>query len=156
MPLPSSNRTCRFPASGSPEQVASSMRRLRRRKAVQQHKPKFLDVLIPPDVRRRTIRPLTAPLQVPNQAAANEPVDLPPGPTRIAVAEVVRPSFQVPVESRNQFRQRGVALMNISHLAQLLPLPGAAGFSISLGPDGSLPDTPALPRSVIDRRRTPS
>ena len=26
----------------------------------------------------------------------------------------------------------------------------AAGFSISLGPDGSLPDNPALPRSVID------
>jgi nanoRNase/pAp phosphatase (c-di-AMP/oligoRNAs hydrolase) len=32
----------------------------------------------------------------------------------------------------------------------------AAGFSISLGPDGSLPDNPALPRSVVDRRRTPS
>jgi oligoribonuclease NrnB/cAMP/cGMP phosphodiesterase (DHH superfamily) len=31
----------------------------------------------------------------------------------------------------------------------------AAGFSISLGPDGSLPDNPALPRSVIDRRRPP-
>jgi hypothetical protein len=32
----------------------------------------------------------------------------------------------------------------------------AAGFSVSLGPDGSLPDNPALPRSVIDRRRPPS
>lgn len=31
----------------------------------------------------------------------------------------------------------------------------AAGFSVSLGPDGSLPDNPALPRSVIDRRRLP-
>lgn len=30
----------------------------------------------------------------------------------------------------------------------------AAGFSISLGPDGSLPGNPALPRPIIDRRRT--
>lgn len=30
----------------------------------------------------------------------------------------------------------------------------AAGFSVPLGVDGSLPDNPALPRSVIDRRRT--
>lgn len=29
----------------------------------------------------------------------------------------------------------------------------AAGFSVALGPDGSLPDNPALPRSLIDRRR---
>jgi uncharacterized protein len=29
----------------------------------------------------------------------------------------------------------------------------AAGFSVSLGPDGSLPPNPALPRSLIDRRR---
>jgi uncharacterized protein len=32
----------------------------------------------------------------------------------------------------------------------------AAGFSIPLGPDGSLPDNPALPRSIVDRRRTSS
>jgi len=30
----------------------------------------------------------------------------------------------------------------------------AAGFSIPLGPDGSLPDNPALPRSIVDRRRS--
>jgi oligoribonuclease NrnB/cAMP/cGMP phosphodiesterase (DHH superfamily) len=32
----------------------------------------------------------------------------------------------------------------------------AAGFSIPLGPDGSLPDNPSLPRSIIDRRRISS
>jgi hypothetical protein len=32
----------------------------------------------------------------------------------------------------------------------------AAGFSVALGPDGSLPDNLALPRSFIDRRRLPS
>lgn len=32
----------------------------------------------------------------------------------------------------------------------------AAGFSIPLGPDGSLPDNTALPRSIVDRRRTSS
>lgn len=32
----------------------------------------------------------------------------------------------------------------------------AAGFSIALGPDGSLPPNPALPRSLIDRRRQTS
>jgi nanoRNase/pAp phosphatase (c-di-AMP/oligoRNAs hydrolase) len=30
----------------------------------------------------------------------------------------------------------------------------AAGFSVPLGPDGSLPNNPALPRPIIDRRRT--
>jgi len=29
----------------------------------------------------------------------------------------------------------------------------AAGFSIALGPDGSLPVNPSLPRSIVDRRR---
>lgn len=29
----------------------------------------------------------------------------------------------------------------------------AAGFSVPLGPDGSLPDNPALPRPVVNRRR---
>lgn len=32
----------------------------------------------------------------------------------------------------------------------------AAGFSVQLGPDGSLPDTAALPRPVLDRRRSSS
>ena len=32
----------------------------------------------------------------------------------------------------------------------------AAGFSVPLGPDGSLPPNPALPRSLIDRRRNAS
>lgn len=32
----------------------------------------------------------------------------------------------------------------------------AAGFSVLLGPDGSLPENPALPRPVIDRRRSSS
>jgi uncharacterized protein len=29
----------------------------------------------------------------------------------------------------------------------------AAGFSVPLAPDGSLPQNPSLPRAVIDRRR---
>ncbi|MCX5723135.1 MAG: hypothetical protein NTX84_01175, partial [Nitrospirae bacterium] len=32
----------------------------------------------------------------------------------------------------------------------------AAGFSVLLGPDGTLPDNPALPRFVTDRRRVNS
>jgi len=32
----------------------------------------------------------------------------------------------------------------------------AAGFSVPLGPDGSIPDNPALPRPILDRRRTSS
>jgi oligoribonuclease NrnB/cAMP/cGMP phosphodiesterase (DHH superfamily) len=32
----------------------------------------------------------------------------------------------------------------------------AAGFSVPLGADGSLPDNPSLPRSTIDRRRASS
>lgn len=31
----------------------------------------------------------------------------------------------------------------------------AAGFSVPLGPDGSLPDNSALPRSIVNRRRPP-
>ena len=34
--------------------------------------------------------------------------------------------------------------------------PHAAGLSIPLGPDGSLPANPALPRSLVDRRRSTS
>ncbi len=32
----------------------------------------------------------------------------------------------------------------------------AAGFSVPLGPDGSLPDNPALPRPLVNRRRSSS
>ena len=32
----------------------------------------------------------------------------------------------------------------------------AAGFSVPLGPDGSIPDNPTLPRPVVDRRRSSS
>jgi hypothetical protein len=74
VPLPSSNRTCGFPASGSPEQVASSMRRRLRHALVEQHQPKTLEMLIPTHALRRSIRPLTAPLQVPDQTASDEPV----------------------------------------------------------------------------------
>jgi nanoRNase/pAp phosphatase (c-di-AMP/oligoRNAs hydrolase) len=31
----------------------------------------------------------------------------------------------------------------------------AAGFSVPLNTDGSLPSNPDLPRPIIDRRRTP-
>jgi oligoribonuclease NrnB/cAMP/cGMP phosphodiesterase (DHH superfamily) len=31
----------------------------------------------------------------------------------------------------------------------------AAGFSVPLGPDGTLPNNPALPRAITDRRRNP-
>jgi hypothetical protein len=62
--LASSNRTCGFPASGSPEQVVSGMHRRLRRAPVAQHQPKSLDVRIPAHALRRAIRPLTAPLQV--------------------------------------------------------------------------------------------
>src|SRR2546430_7052858 len=101
MPLPSSNRTCGFPASGSPEEVALGMRRPPPRtvELVQQYQTERLEMLIPAHGLRRTVRPLTPPLQMPDQTAAHEPVNLPPGTTRISIAEVVRPSPQVPIQA---------------------------------------------------------
>jgi hypothetical protein len=124
VPLRSSNRTCGFPASGSPEQVASSMRRRWGRALVEQHQSETLEVFVPAHAFWRTIRPLTAPLQVPDQTVAYEPVDLPPGPARITVAEVIRPASQVPIQPGRQLRQRGVTLTRMGHRPQLLPLPG--------------------------------
>src|SRR6266581_4382802 len=81
-------------------------------------------MLIPAHTVRWTIRPLTAPLQVPDQTAAYEPVDLPPGPARIPITEVVGPAFQMPIQPRHQLRQRSVTLTHIGQRPQLLPLPG--------------------------------
>src|SRR5690349_19023360 len=72
--------------------------------------------------RRRTVWPLAAPLQMPDQTALNIAFDLTVGAGGIAERKVVRPTFQMPIEFSNQARDRLEALMTPGHLAQLCPL----------------------------------
>ena len=51
--------------------------------------------------------------------AAHEPVYLPPSPTRLSVAEVIRPPFRLPVQPSHQLRNGRVALTYIRHRPQL-------------------------------------
>src|SRR5436305_15083820 len=69
---PSSNRTCRFPASGSPENLGHRLTQL----DLQGFEPKSPEVLVIRTAFRETKSPLTAPVQVPEQALADVAVDL--------------------------------------------------------------------------------
>ncbi len=72
---------------------------------------------------RRTVRPLTAPLQMLNQTALNVAFDLTVSAYWVSEGKVIRPTFQVPVQLANQDRDRLETLMTVRHLMQLLPLP---------------------------------
>src|SRR5260370_32746760 len=70
---------------------------------------------------RRSVGPLAAPSQMLRETVADVRVDLAEGLAWIPKVEVVLPAPQVPVQLRNQFRDRLMALPMISHLVQLLP-----------------------------------
>src|SRR5882762_9659042 len=90
---------------------------------IEQFQAEALNMLVPPHILGRTVAALTAPLQVPDQTAAYEPVNLPPGGTRIPVTEVVGPPSQLPIQAGDQVRDRSVALIDGGQLSQPLPLP---------------------------------
>src|SRR5258708_20741943 len=71
---------------------------------------------------RRTKGPLAAPPQMWLETVSNVRVDLPERLARIAEREVVRPTFQMPVQLLNQLREWFITLPMICHLVQLGPL----------------------------------
>ena len=75
--LPSSNRRCGFPASGTPESSRLRHARAPIRTGEPAHQPRPLEMPVPRFSFRRVIGPLTAPFKMLDQTAAYEPVDLP-------------------------------------------------------------------------------
>src|SRR6516162_5823056 len=116
--LPSSNRRCRFPASGSPESS-----RLRHAQCPIDGSAQARQMLKPLFSLRTTVWPLAAPLQMLDQTVPNVAFDLTVGTRGIPEGKVVHPSFQVPIQLSNQDRDRLMALTTIRHLMQLLPFP---------------------------------
>jgi len=116
--LPSSNRRCGFPASGSPESSRLSHAQV----------PTSGSVPAAPGAATRTplrevIGPLAAALQRLDRTALNMAFDLAVGAPGIPEGEVARPSFQMPIQLSNQDRDRLKALMTIRHFVQLFPFP---------------------------------
>ena len=77
----------------------------------EQHQIETLDMFIPSNPFRRSIRPLTAPPQMLDQTASNEPINLPPSTTWVSVFEVFGPAFQVLVQAVHQLRQMRFQLL---------------------------------------------
>ena len=62
-------------------------------------------------------------LEVVGQPIANVPVDLAVRTPRIAIAEVVGPAFQLPIDPDNQVRNRRTALRTIRKGIDRIPFP---------------------------------
>src|ERR1039458_1392683 len=112
-----------FPRPALLKALASGMRCPRLGRASQTHQPQPLQMRVPRFSFRRSIGPLTAPLEMPDQTAAYEPVDFPVHALGIPKGKIVRPPFQMPIQLSNQFRDRLKALMTVRHLVQLFPFP---------------------------------
>src|SRR5450432_657971 len=110
-----------FPRPALLKTLASSLHRTRFGRTRQTHQTQPFEMRIPRLSVRRAIGSLTASLEMPDQAAAYEPVDFPVHARGISKGKVVRPSFQVPIQLSNQFRDRLKALTAVRHLMQFLP-----------------------------------
>src|SRR5271165_2116082 len=89
----------------------------------QRNQPQARQMLQPDLPFGRLVGPLAAALQMLDQSAPNISIDLTVGAGGVSEGEIVRPSFQVPIQLANQDRNWFEALMTIRHLVQLLPLP---------------------------------
>lgn len=76
-PLHSSNRRCTFPTLALPEDVVSGMHRSRSGQARHFHQTRLPEKIERPGSFRRPDWSLTGLLQMPDEALADEPVDLP-------------------------------------------------------------------------------
>src|SRR5277367_1818851 len=93
------------------------MHRSRSGQSRQFHQSQLLEKIEPPDSFRRPEWSLTAALQMPDEALADEPVDLPVNVSAVSEGKVVRPPFQVPVQLIDQHRDRLETLMTVGHFA---------------------------------------
>src|SRR5271167_352514 len=99
------------------------MHRSRSRQARQFHQSQLLEEIEPPDSFRRPEWSLTAPLQMPDEALADEPIDLPVNVPAVSEGKVVHPPFQVSVQLIDQHRDWLETLMTVGHFVQLIPFP---------------------------------
>ena len=115
---PSSNRTCGFPASGSPESS-----RLKHSLVLQIHQSHLTQMLVQRAPFRDAVWALTASSQVEIQPGLDVPVNLPVGSFRVPKRKIVRPASQMPVHFRDQHRNWFVAFPSPRHLPQFFPFP---------------------------------
>src|SRR6058998_2506576 len=156
---PSSNRTCRFPASGSPTRVAAG--------PTQEVDGAPLEVAeaIAVQTRRETLAttkwsttPLAPIPQKATEADMQVVVERAKGATRIAVAEIRRPPAQQRVDRRNRIGQRrlhprrGQSAQFLSH-ARLralrrddVEIPSAPAETVAVVPKGEAQKIQASPR----------
>src|SRR5258708_6052257 len=106
-----------FRRPGLLKTLASGMRTTR-----QADQPQAHQVLVPRLSSRRTVRPLTAALQMLDQTALNIAVDLTVNAPGVPDGKIVRPPFQVPIQLSNQGWDRLETLMTVGHFVQFLPL----------------------------------
>ena len=121
--LPSTNRTCRFPASGSarelsPQTLASSCA-----VQLQRQQTQSLEMLVVANPFRRSEGPLAAASHMPRETLTDVRVDFPIRLPRLAKREVVSPALQVSIQFANQARQRYKAPLAANLLPQLSPFP---------------------------------
>src|SRR3990172_9306367 len=116
---PSSNRTCGFPASGSPESS-----RLRYSQVLQIRQSELMQMLVQAYSFRRLKWSLASASQVDTHAMQHVPVDVPVGHAWVSKREVVSPASQMSVYVTHHHRDWLVAHLRPGHLAQ--------DFSLSL------------------------
>src|ERR1700686_3343857 len=95
--------------------------RLGRSRQTDQSNP--LKIPVPRHSFRRAKWPLTAPLQMPDETATHEPVDIPVNGHGVSEREVVSPSLQMSIQLLNQRGDRLETLMTVRHFVQLVPFP---------------------------------
>src|SRR5579872_1471311 len=122
-PLPSSNRTGRFPASGFPENIQRQACTGSYGWTLKELQAKALQLDRERHPFRRSEGSLAPTLQVVRETFEDEPVDLPIGGARITVREVEFPALQDLVDLSDQFRNRKERPGGADQPPQFVPQP---------------------------------
>jgi len=121
---PSSNRTCGFPAYGSPEDCRQRHTQgVARLGPLQINQSEFLQMIVIGLPFRQTERPLAPSSQMDDHPTAYKMVYIPEGLTGIAKTEVVAPSFKMPVYPHDKIRHGHKAILCSSHMPQTFSFP---------------------------------
>ncbi len=119
----SSNRTCRFPASGSRSNCRRQALAGQNGGDLQINQSETVELLIVSHSFRWAEGPLTAPLEMLRQAVTHIRVDLPKRVTRITEAKVVSPAIQMSIQILNQHRDGIAVTPTTVQLSQAWPAP---------------------------------
>src|SRR3990172_8638004 len=152
--LPSWNRTCGFPASGSPDNSRHRhSQAVARSHLLQIDQAQLIQLLVVADSLRRSVGSLAAPSQVVHETVSCVPVDRPECLARVAVLEVVPPSPQLLVEFPDQDWDGFEAHAGAGSLPQfcLFPLDRLLRRShVQVAPIPALP-VPVIPERVSEK-----